>query len=222
MLFTPGNTRLGWSGLECFNNPFTGGSINICGSRLFGSNYETLGGIRYPQRGQTNAVSGGFSAYYSYPLSCPTPTPTQSPTQTPSNTPTLTPTNTKTPTPTPTSTPPQEFCNYPTISSDNSLDIDITDVTISGVSVTHISGATFPIGSGDGNGYFASNVSGSSVTLRVYYNSSISGQNITVQDCDEVVQCCNTSTGTGIYCEFTIDLSCGCAWTITASDGACS
>jgi hypothetical protein len=114
-----------------------------------------------------------------------------------------------------------EYCNYVSVDSQNSLDIDITDVTISGVSVSYISGTNFTINAGDPTGYFGSNISGSSVTVRVYYNSSITGQNITVMDCTETTYCCDTNVGTNIYCEFTLDLSCGCSWTITATDGSC-
>ena len=147
-----------------------------------------------------------------------TPTASVTPPVTSTPTPSITASPTRTQTPTP-STP--TFCNYVTVSSLNSLDISITDVQVSGVSVTYISGNNFVINAGEASGDFGSNISGSSVTLRVYYNSSITGQNITVQDCDEIIHCCDTNTGTGIYCEFTINLSCGCAWTITASDGAC-
>ena len=160
----------------------------------------------------------------------PTPSVTTTQTQTPSvsptstNTPTVTPTNTNTPTVTQTQTPSPtaaDNCCYLTISSLNSLDIDITDVKVSGVSVTYISGTNFTINAGDPSGDFYTFQTGNSVTVDVYFTSSISGQNITLQDCAENIQCYET-TGSGGPATFTgVDLSCGCAWTITASDGAC-
>jgi hypothetical protein len=212
-----GSGSYSWGIIETSGSSEVNGGVRIISARIadIDDSGISVSGVYFPKQGSTIPLE----PYVSYPSICPTSTPTPSvtTTQTPSPTNTMTPTQTQTNTPTPSS---PSFCNYVTVSSLNSLDIDITDVTVSGVSVTYISGTNFTINAGDPSGDFGSNISGSSVTLRVYYNPCTSGQNITVSDCDEIIHCCDVNSGGG-YCEFTIDLSCGCAWTITASDGSC-
>lgn len=120
---------------------------------------------------------------------------------------------------TPTPSIPDNCC-YLSVGN-TSLDINIVDVKVSGVSVSYLSGQNFTIFPADPTGYFYTFQTGSSVTVDIYFNSSISGQNITLQDCAESIQCYDT-TGSGGIATFTVvNLSCGCSWTINASDGAC-
>lgn len=183
------------------------GGTSIGGSGLFGGTPILSSGVYYPQ-GRTYGNNGTIS----YPAVCPTATPTASVTTTP------TPTQTKTPTPTPTS---PNQCSYLTVANPTSLDIEITGVSVSGVPVTYISGTTFPIGAGDPSGDFYNQITGASLTVDVTFTSSISGQNITLLDCDEVTHCFETTGSSGTATFTTVNISCGCAWTITASDGSC-
>jgi hypothetical protein len=153
------------------------------------------------------------------PSVTPSITSSQTPNVTQTNTPSPTITNTATPTQTPSPTP--DFCCYLSVSSLNSLDITITDVEVSGVSVTHLSGTNFPIAPGDPQGNFYTLQTGATVDVEVFFTSSISGQNITLQDCDEIIQCQETTGSGGSFLFTNVDLNCGCSWTITADDGAC-
>lgn len=151
----------------------------------------------------------------------PTPSITATQTETPTNTPTTTSTPTITPTNTPSGTPPEDFCCYLTVRTDASLDVSITAVEVNTTAVTYLSGANFPVDTTDVPGDFYTFQTGATQTVDVDYGPCIAGQNIVLMDCDEVSQCCDLNPGGGT-CTFTnVSLRCGCAWTITASDGSC-
>lgn len=135
----------------------------------------------------------------------------------PTPTPSVTPTNT----PTPSQTPSNENCCVAEIRTDASLDVTITGVDVESVSMTYLSGDTLPIAPSDPPGYYGTFQTGSSVNVVVSYNPCIAGQNIVLVDCASNSFCCDLNSGGG-NCTFTgVDLSCGCQFTITASDGAC-
>jgi hypothetical protein len=80
-----------------------------------------------------------------------------------------------------------------------SLDIDINDVTIDGITPTYVSGNNFPIYGGAGSGTFQTTLTGTR-DIVIYYGSSISGQNITVIDSDFTSTCHNVpGNGSGTF-----------------------
>jgi hypothetical protein len=164
----------------------------------------------------------------------PTPTNTGTPTQTPTNTATntstptptstlvVTPTMTSSSTPTPTPTIPFETCAFLTVRTDSSLDVPITGVEVNSVPVTYLSGETFTIIPADPPGYFNTTQTGTSVTVVVSYGSNIAGQRIELEDCDDIIHCCDLNPGGGTCTFTTVNLSCNCNWSITGYDGTCS
>jgi len=154
----------------------------------------------------------------------PPVTPTSTINTTPSPTPSVTMTNSPTTTMTPTVTPTSAVttCCVAEIRTDASLDITISGLEVSGVTMTYLSGDTLPIAPSDPPGYYGTFQTGSSVTVVVSYNPCIAGQNIILVDCNGVGQCCDLNPGGG-NCTFTgVDLSCGCQFTITGYDGTCT
>jgi hypothetical protein len=154
----------------------------------------------------------------------PPVTPTSTINTTPSPTPSVTMTNSPTTTMTPTVTPTSAVttCCVAEIRTDASLDITITGLEVSGVTMTYLSGDTLPIAPSDPPGYYGTFQTGTSVTVVVSYNPCIAGQKIILCDCDEICQCCDLNPGGG-NCTFTgVNLSCGCQFTITGYDGTCT
>ena len=98
------------------------------------------------------------------------------------------------------------------------LDITITDVKVNGVSLTGLTGAGFPVYSGDNiNGY--SNQLGTQNVV-VYYTSNIPGQHVEAYDSDLTYYCSNTSMGsqTATFSGATVGSG---TFQIYAADGSC-
>jgi len=88
--FTTSNVDKGWAFFECFSNPFTGGTITVCGNVRGVMGYLTDGSVRFPITGHQSYLLGGElstgTTYISYSNPCPTPTPTITQTRTPTPT----------------------------------------------------------------------------------------------------------------------------------------
>jgi hypothetical protein len=103
-----------------------------------------------------------------------------------------------------------------------SLDVDINDVTVDGVSVTYVGGQNFPIQGGGGSGTFQTTLTGTR-TIIVYYGSSIPGQNIVIIDSDSNSTCQNVSgNGSDTFTVFGAAINSNGDVSITATDGLCS
>ena len=129
-----------------------------------------------------------------------------------SQTPTPEPTNTPTPT-----TPLGGV--YFVVNSIYSLDVDINDVTVDGVSVTYVSGDNFPVNGSGGYGTFQTTLTGTR-TIVVYYSSSIAGQTLTVTDSDTFTSCTNiTGNGSDTFTVNFAQINSNDSVYITAIDG---
>jgi hypothetical protein len=146
--------------------------------------------------------------------SCPPP---PSPTMT--STPSMTPTNTATPTMTMTPTPTSGTCTCIDIITNISLDIQITNVTVNGVSATYVGGQPLPNTGGNGTNLCTTNTG--TVDVEVFYSAGVAGQNITLVDSNSITYCINTSVGSNSYNFTGIELNGSQCVTILASDGTC-
>ena len=98
----------------------------------------------------------------------------------------------------------------------------ISDITVNGTSVSHISGIEFPIINGD-NGAFVTTELGSSETMIVYYSASISGQSIILSDSSTTSTCHQvTGNGSDTFTVTTADVSSNGDINITTSEGSCN
>jgi hypothetical protein len=118
---------------------------------------------------------------------CPTPSPTN---QTPTPTPSITPSHTPTPSVTP-------VCLPLDISTNGSLDISITTITVNGDSPTVI-GGILPNTPGNGTNLCYLNLPIGTYDVLVYYNCSVAGQKITLTSPVTGSVCQNALTGTGV------------------------
>lgn len=162
-MFSTTNVDRGWSCMEQFANPLSGGTI--AGASVYGElQYVQIGNVRYPKSGlntfsQPTPIFSG-TCYITYTFVCPTPTPTisstptmtttptntstpsitPSNTATPTNTPSVTTTQTSSPTNTPTTTP--QSTSTPTITPTMTTTPTITPTNTNTPSPTPTSGAT--------------------------------------------------------------------------------
>jgi hypothetical protein len=167
------------------------------------------------------------------PTSTPVPDPTATPvppTSTPVPDPTATPVPptstpvppTSTPVPDPTATPvPPTVVNI-VVNSLFSLDVDINDVTIDGITPTYVNGANFPINGAADSGTFQTTLIGTR-DIVVYYGTNTPLQNITVVDSDSNSTCHNVpGNGSGTFTVFGAAVNTNGDVMITATDGTCS
>jgi hypothetical protein len=117
----------------------------------------------------------------------------------------------------PTPTPPSGV--YFVVNSVYSLDVDINDVTVDGVSVTYVSGDNFPVNGNGGYGTFQTTLTGTR-TVVVYYSSSTAGQTITVTGSDTFTSCVNvTGNGADTYTVNYVEINSNNSVFITSVDG---
>lgn len=213
---------------------YNGGTIVSSTNLGLATDVEVINGITIPKRGLITYV-GGHTSYVSYPEVCPTstptpsvtnsPTPSVSPTNTstPSNTPTNTTTPTNSPTNTPSTSPPSCSVNMTVDNNTTGGGVDITGIEINGTPVTYVSGDNFDVLPGE-FGTFSTSVTGISVTMVVFYDSSNANHAINITDCNVGSQCCdNLATGVG-SCTFTgvsIDCTCSNGIQIIVNNGDC-
>jgi hypothetical protein len=117
----------------------------------------------------------------------------------------------------------QEACTTVTVEITNSsLNIPITGVSINSVSLTYVSGQDFPINDGESGTFTSDQCSGGPID--VTYDSHISGQNITIVDCNSNSNCCdlNGSGGTCTFNDPAVFCDCTCTIYIIAADGGCT
>jgi len=106
------------------------------------------------------------------------------------------------------------------VDSSNSLDISITDVTVNGVSLTHVSGSNFPVTAGN-VGQFKTYEFGTH-DIVVYYGSSISSQNVLITDSTPNSVCQTTNGGGNTFTSSNATITPGSPCSVVASDGACA
>lgn len=145
----------------------------------------------------------------------PTSTPTETPTGTPTETPTMTPTNTITQTPSP--SVPETLCID--ITTNNSLDVNITQVLVDG-NIASVTGGSLPNTPGNGTNLEVT-LSAGTYDLQIAYTASIPGQRIEIVSPSTGYDCQNTSTGSGILTFSLVGFSSLICLTITAQDGTC-
>jgi len=178
------------------------------------------------------------------PPPSPTPTPTINPTSTPTQTPTptrtiglsptptqtqtSTPTNTGTPTQTPTITKTSTPTQTPTSTgnpfgliqlSNNSLDIQMSSVSVNGVNAPYLGGQPLPNTSGNGTDLTTTQLG--TYTVDVYYSTLIPGQKITLTDSDLNSYCQNVSYGSNVMTFTGVVIASYNSVNIFAEDGTC-
>ena len=168
------------------------GTLNFC--------VEPLTTI-YPDAGLTYPALCNISCLYDG-VDCSTcGAPPVSPSNTPSNSP----------------TPPSGV--YFVVNSVYSLDVDINDVTVDGVSVTYVNGDNFPVNGNGGYGTFQTTLTGTR-TVVVYYGSTIPGQTITLTGSDTATDCVNVpGNGSDTFTVNFVEINSNNSVFITAIDG---
>lgn len=102
--------------------------------------------------------------------------------------------------------------------SNNSLDIQITDVWVDGVAATLASGS-LPLGTGSG-ATMTTKQTGSSQSVQVFYTSTIPDQHITVTDSDGNIFCQSSNSGSPLIFSGCV-VNPGFPISIEAADGNC-
>jgi len=147
-------------------------------------------------------------------VSCFNTTTTLSPTTT-----TLSPTTTTLAPTTTTTTAAAVFVNF-SINNNFSADISISDITVDGISVSYVSGSSFPINAGS-EGIYRTTLTGSR-NIIIYFSSSSGDQNISVIDSSSNFTCQGVdSAGTATMFVGGAAINSSADVFITASTGAC-
>lgn len=102
--------------------------------------------------------------------------------------------------------------------SNNSLDIQITDVWVDGVAATLTSGS-LPLGTGSG-ATMSTKQTGSSQSIQVFYTSTVPDQHITVTDSNGNIFCQSSNSGSPLIFSGCVVLP-GFPISIDAADGNC-
>lgn len=104
--------------------------------------------------------------------------------------------------------------------SNFSLDVDINEIYVDGIAVTHVTGDTFPISTGEG-GTFRTTLTGTR-NITIYYGASYSGQNINVNDSGTGTQCESVSgNGAANFTFYGATISAAQDVFVLAGDGSC-
>lgn len=120
---------------------------------------------------------------------------------------------------TPSNSPTPPSGVYFVVNSVYSLDVDINDVTVDGVSVTYVSGDNFPVNGGGGYGTFQTTLTGTR-TVVVYYGSTTPGQTITLTGSDSATACVNVpGNGSDTFTVNFVEINSNNSVFITAIDG---
>lgn len=102
--------------------------------------------------------------------------------------------------------------------SNNSLDIQITNVEVQNVNATLVSGS-LPLGTGSG-ATMSTKESGSAQDIEVHFTVTIAGQHITLTDSDGNIFCQNSGVGSPMLFSGCV-VKPGFAISIEAADGTC-
>jgi hypothetical protein len=106
------------------------------------------------------------------------------------------------------------------INNNFSADISITDVTVDGISVSYLSGTSFPINAGS-SGIYRTTLVGTR-TIIIYFSSSSGDQNITVIDSNNNSNCQGIdSSGTATMIVNNAAINSNGDVFITGNTGAC-
>lgn len=112
-----------------------------------------------------------------------------------------------------------DVCVCVDILTNNSLDIQITAVTVNGSATTYVGGQPLPNTPGNGTN-LCSNITGT-VDVQVSYTAGVAGQKITLTDSSNNVYCHNTLTGSNSYTFTNVQLNSLLCLSIIAEDGTC-